>query len=588
MIKYNNSNINDWYYDTSNIIKVYRNNAVCYYKIGGTPPAPTAQTPCFAVVENISQYSDTEFEDVFNKADGKWYKLNNLNQYEEYGVYGSGRTITYYDGKLTVDNGYEYQYTGGSWVNVGEVSGSSTTIKSPEYIERTSSYNGYCSLLEYLTEDTKIIVKHKQTNSNGSCFIGDNALSDSNDWRVFFYSSTLYYDFITQRKDTSKSMPMTDAEEWEIGNYYIKNTATGTDILTGTTQTFSSRPSPMYIYHLDGTSDMSDFGQVWYIKIYRGSTLIRDFIPWTDMSGNYGLYDKVENELVHTVGNMTASTTINDVEVGGGYTYPIEYTVMQDPPDNVTFTSMTEAEDYQCPWWGMSSTISGTDYMFCETDTWLTKYDYQEVTGDYICDGGDKFKKMQEYDRNVDGTISATTTYVKGDLIEAGSSDCSQPFDGKWIAYYADESVAYSAECNSSTISKSEVRSGSYTQYKKVIIGDCATSVREAFQKCTGMTDLEIGTGVTSDMYYAFEDCSALTAVTWYATGLTNSQDGGFQRCSSLQKLVMYSTTVPNVSVTFFRKVPSTLVIYVPDSAISSYQSTKYWKNYTIKGHSEL
>lgn len=44
MIKYNNSNINDWYYDTSNIIKVYRNNAVCYYKISYTPPTPPVQS----------------------------------------------------------------------------------------------------------------------------------------------------------------------------------------------------------------------------------------------------------------------------------------------------------------------------------------------------------------------------------------------------------------------------------------------------------------------------------------------------------------------------------------------------------------
>lgn len=44
MIKYNNSNINDWYYDTSNIIKVYRNNAVCYYKISDTPPTPPVQS----------------------------------------------------------------------------------------------------------------------------------------------------------------------------------------------------------------------------------------------------------------------------------------------------------------------------------------------------------------------------------------------------------------------------------------------------------------------------------------------------------------------------------------------------------------
>ena len=98
MIKYNSNNINDWNFGDDNIIKVYRNNAVCYYKVvtSGDTPTPV-QEPCFAVVADISQYSDTEFEDVYNKADSKWYKLNNLNQYEQYGIYGSGRAITYYD-----------------------------------------------------------------------------------------------------------------------------------------------------------------------------------------------------------------------------------------------------------------------------------------------------------------------------------------------------------------------------------------------------------------------------------------------------------------------------------------------------------
>ena len=41
---------------------------------------------CYAVVDNISQYSDREFDDVYDKATEKWYKLNNLNQYEQYGV----------------------------------------------------------------------------------------------------------------------------------------------------------------------------------------------------------------------------------------------------------------------------------------------------------------------------------------------------------------------------------------------------------------------------------------------------------------------------------------------------------------------
>ena len=147
MIKYNNSDISKWYYDASDIIKVYRNGAVCFYKVtNGDTPTPTAQTPCYAVVDDISQYSSTEFEDVFNKSDSSWYKLNNLNEYEKYGVYGSGRNITYYQGKLTIDSGYEYIYSGSSWVSVGEVSGSSITIKSPEYIEKDSSHGGRINL----------------------------------------------------------------------------------------------------------------------------------------------------------------------------------------------------------------------------------------------------------------------------------------------------------------------------------------------------------------------------------------------------------------------------------------------------------
>lgn len=291
MIKYNNNTIFDWNFDTSNVIKVYRNNAIVFYKVSGGSPTPEYKV-CFAVVDDITQYQETEFEDVYDKATKKWYKLNNLNQYEEYGIYGSGRSVTTYKGKLTIDEGYEYEWNGSEWVNLGKLIGTSKIIKSPEYIERTSAYDGYCSLLEYLTEDTKFIIKHRQTNGGGGRIIGDYNSNDHDDWRFFFFSSTLYYDFITQRNSTNKSMPMSEPEEWEVGNYYIKNTATGNNLITGTHQTFSSRPDHLYIYHSGGVGageSGNDYGQIWYIKIYKNNVLVRDFIPWTDMNGNYGL-----------------------------------------------------------------------------------------------------------------------------------------------------------------------------------------------------------------------------------------------------------------------------------------------------------
>ena len=371
MIKYNTKTINDWNFDASNIVKVYHNGAVCYYKLEGSP-TPTGQTPCYAVVDDITQYSSTEFVDVFDKATEKWYKLNNLNQYEEYGLYGEGLDITYYEGKLTVDGGYEYEYSNGGWVNRGEVVGSSTVIKSPEYIERTSAYSGYCSLLEYLTEDTKIIVKHRQTKAGGGRIIGDYNSNDADDWRFFLFGSTLYYDFITLRRSTSKSMPMSAAEEWEVGNYYIKNTASGTYLINASAQTFSSRPDNMYLYHSGGVGageSGTDYGQIWYIKIYKNNVLVRDFIPWTDMNGNYGLYDKVNNVTVQSTGQMTASTTVNDVEVGS-FEYPLHYEEMAAPPKELVFDTMEEALAYQCPYVGVLATIGGTLYVFNSDYEW--------------------------------------------------------------------------------------------------------------------------------------------------------------------------------------------------------------------------
>ena len=371
MIKYNTKTINDWNFDASNIVKVYHNGAVCYYKLEGSP-TPTGQTPCYAVVDDITQYQPTEFVDVFDKATKKWYKLNNLNQYEEYGVYGEGLDITYYEGKLTIDGGYEYQWNGSEWVNRGELVGSSTIIKSPEYIERTSAYSGYCSLLEYLTQDTKIIIKHKQTKAGGGRIIGDYNSNDSDDWRFFFFSDSLYYDFIARRTAKGKSFPMSAAEEWEVGNYYIKNTASGTYLINDTTQTFSSRPDHMYLYHSGGVGageSGNDYGQIWYIKIYKNNVLVRDFIPWTDMNGNYGLYDKVNNVTVQTTGQMTGSTTVNDVEVGS-VEYPLHYPEMAAPPKELVFDTMEEALAYQCPYVGVVATIGGTLYVFNPEYKW--------------------------------------------------------------------------------------------------------------------------------------------------------------------------------------------------------------------------
>ena len=483
MIKYNSKTLNDWYFADDNLIKVYHNGAVCYYKLEGSP-TPTGQTPCYAVVDDITQYSSTEFVDVYDKATKKWYKLNNLNQYEEYGLYGEGRDITHYDGKLTIDNGYEYEYSNGDWVNRGEVVGSSTIIKSPEYIERTSAYNGYCSLLEYLTEDTKIIIKHRQTNAGGGRIIGDSVITDDDDWRFFFFGSRLYYDFITQRTSTSKSCPMTAAEEWEVGNYYIKDTASGTYLINGSTQTFSSRPDHLYIYHSSGEShgeSGNDYGQIWYVKIYKNDVLVRDFIPWTNMNGNYGLYDKVNNVTVQTTGQMTASTTVNDVEVGS-FEYPLYYAEKQDPPKELVFDTMEEALEYQCPYVGVVATIGGTLYVF------NSGYEWERLTF------------------NITGVTTSSSVFdIQLNMQKESVVIYKDNGDGtyNWGLYYPNP-------------------------------------ITDATNMCSGntaMTSFDWGTADTSSLTglsYSFKDCSGLTSMPSIPSNVTEIGDYTFNNCRNM------------------------------------------------------
>lgn len=60
----------------------------------------------------------------YSRSNSKWYRLNNLNQLEPYGVYEEVSDITaatHYDGKLINVNGDEYQYLNGQWNLVGKI-----------------------------------------------------------------------------------------------------------------------------------------------------------------------------------------------------------------------------------------------------------------------------------------------------------------------------------------------------------------------------------------------------------------------------------------------------------------------------------
>ena len=422
MIKYNNSNINDWYFYTSDIIKVYRNNAVCYYKLTGGGDVPTAQTPCFAVVNDISQYSDTEFEDVFNKADGKWYKLNNLNQYEEYGVYGSGRTITYYEGKLTIDGDYEYIYSGSSWVNVGEVSGGTATLPDVPF---TVNYNAknYDANTKTLFKtsgqlaDVDAVLSKVPTVNDGYLTISNGTKATISGYQTYFNrdNNNPNLTIISKQKTSGSSCHMFanrgSTYNWMYRPYDTKLTLHGSSqqgSVAVTTQPViesvrvNSNRLATYNNYTDNTSSTySSFSYgsanstgVALFAGYYGSGneyFVGDFY-WVYMSQN-------------TLTDEQVQQVINYNEGGGGEPeYPMYYDEMQDPPNNLTFSSMTEAESYECPWVGMKATIDGDNYVFSGDSQSGYEWVYQALPYDaeieYLGSNGTQYINTNAYITN--------------------------------------------------------------------------------------------------------------------------------------------------------------------------------------------
>lgn len=459
MIIYNESTIKNWFLSTDNIIKVYRNNTVCYYKVitsGGT----SGQTPCFAVVDDISQYQETEFVDVFNKADEKWYKLNNLNQYEQYGVYGSGRNITYYNGKLTIDGDYEYQYSGGSWVNVGEVSGTTATLPNVPFVLNYNAKNydattHTIAMTQGQLNDTDAVAYNKPSNivdhsDDGYITISNSSMrirKQNQDISLFNRTNTSSGASITivcKAKSTSGENIITNRD----GNYNWMYRLKTSGILSfhGTSETGSiswntSNPDIMSVrtYYDSGTklyynnwtqntstspisftygstnTDTSNAGALFVGYSWNNTSeqWSGDFY-WVYMSQNTLTDEQVQQVIDYNEGGATPTE------------YPLYYDEIADPPNNLSFSSMTEAEEYECPWVGMTADINNTDYIFDVNYLWVTKYDLVEVSGAYICDEGNKYKKMEEKIRNVDDTWSSQIppVYEKGELIESASTDC--------------------------------------------------------------------------------------------------------------------------------------------------------------------
>ncbi len=400
-IFFNESKINDWNFDASNVIKVYRNNAIVFYKVSGGSPTPEYKV-CFAVVYDITKYQETEFDDVYDKTTKKWYKLNNLNQYEKYGIYGSGKDITYYNGKLTIDNGYEYEWNGSEWVNLGEVTGTTATLPDVPFTVNYNAVNYDASTQTFAkTEgqlaDTDVTITGKTlTAHNGYVTVLSGSRGVISGYGYYFNrtNSTPNLTIISKQRTEGNNCHMFANRgtqfNWMYRPYSNKLTLHGNseqgDIAVTTQPVIESvridsNRLATYNNYTDNTSSTkSNFSY----NTNNGSVAL--FAGYTNSSAEWFVGDFYWIYMSQTtLTDEQVQQVINYNESGGEKSeYPKYYSEKSDPLNNLAFNTLAEAQTYakaNCVYDGMRATINGDRYYFDSTNAngWVKLTEYFTV-----------------------------------------------------------------------------------------------------------------------------------------------------------------------------------------------------------------
>ena len=517
MIKYNTKTINDWNFDASNIVKVYHNGAVCYYKLEGSP-TPTGQTPCYAVVDDITQYSSTEFVDVFDKATKKWYKLNNLNQYERYGVYGEGRDITYYEGKLTIDGGYEYQWNGSEWVNVGEITETTATLPNVPFTVNYNAKNYDASTKTFAKTEGQLANTDVRVNGNGTLTAHDGYVTVSSGSRGIISG----YDDYFNRTNSTPNLTIISKQKTEGNNCHLFANRTSSNYnwmyrpysseltLHGTyehgTLAVTTQPviesvrvdSDISVTYNNYTDNTSNTVYGFSYGSTNGSVAL--FAGYTDLDGEWFVGDFYWIYMSqNTLTDEQVQEVINYNEGGSSYEYPIYYAERQDPPTGLAFDTMEEALAYQCPYEGVMATIGGVKYKFTYDEQYDT-YQWSEINQSFQVDLNSQWQESTSY-----GSISDTGNY-----------DFYQSFSNKGVSSRA---ATMFIKIDGYTSFTFKVRNYSESNWDYVVVNNLDDTTIPKWRPNEGS-----GTASSGKVYYSNQSKSSST--TWHDVTF-NNLDGG-------------------------------------------------------------
>lgn len=177
---------------------------------------------------------------------------------------------------------------------------------------------------------TTIVEYQGTTLDDGNITHGVFTQNDGNsEFRLFGYGQQFYYD--RREGDHRLVGGYNDGSTHiiEAGNFYLKvdgNIESQDATITENDEYAKYSDANICVFGAYTLQDMSQYslanGEVTvnYFKIYDGSTLVREFVPAEDASGNVGLFDKVEQVFYPNLesGTGTLGDYVETITIGGG------------------------------------------------------------------------------------------------------------------------------------------------------------------------------------------------------------------------------------------------------------------------------
>ena len=115
---------------------------------------------------------------------------------------------------------------------------------------------------------------------------------------------------------------------------------------------------------------------------------------------------------------------------------------------------------------------------------------------------------------------------------------------------------------------------------KSVTIPNSITQIKDyAFQNCHSLFNIIIPNNVTAIGSTAFNNCYSLARIT-VPSSVTSIGNSAFKNCYGMAEYHILPTTPPTLGTTAFDGIQSDCIIYVPQGALSAYQSATNWSTY--------